>query len=83
MNLIGKELKRDVKLSLRLEKELPDWLGKDISESIKGARVLSQIHVENKEEGTHYNWPEEVFADRLERAKDGINQYFDTQKMPV
>ena len=55
-NLIAEELKRDVKLELKLVKELPDWIGKNIGNDLKKAKTAVQIRVENLEEGTQYKW---------------------------
>ena len=82
-NLCAKEFKRDISMDFKLAKELPDWMGKKISEDLKKAKVSFQVRVNNKEDGTHYTWSEEKFMDRLEIIRDKINTYFDDGKIPV
>jgi hypothetical protein len=82
-NLCAKEFKRNISLDLKLLRELPDWMGKKVSEDLKKAKVAIQIQVSNKEEGTHYLWSEDKFVDRVEVIRDLINTYLDTGEVPV
>ncbi len=82
-NVCAKEFKRGVDFDLHVTRELPDWMGKKISDSLKKANMSLQIEVKNKEDGTHYNWSEEKFMDRLGVVRDLINGYFDSGEIPV
>lgn len=82
-NLCAKEFKRNIALDLKLTRELPDWMGKKISEDLKKSKVGIMIQVNNNEEGTHYSWTEDKFVDRIEVIRDLINTYFDNGTIPV
>jgi len=82
-NLCAKEFNRNVNMDLRISKELPDWMGKKISDDLKKAKTNLNIHVSNKEQSTEYVWPEDKFVNRLEVIRDLINTYFDEGKIPV
>ena len=82
-NLCAHELKRNITLSLNPTKQLPDWMGKNISSDLKRADLAWKIQVINHELGMHYSWDEDKFLTRLEVIRDLLNRYFDDGVVPV
>jgi hypothetical protein len=82
-NLIASELKRSMSLRLNPTKQLPDWMGKNISSDLKRADLLWRVQVANHELGNHYSWDEDKFLTRLEVMRDLVNTYFDEGTIPV
>ena len=82
-NICAKELQRDVVFDLKLEKELPDWVGAKIGEDLKKSKTEMKFQVKNHENGTHYAWSESKFGDRVEVIRDIINTYLENGKIPV
>lgn len=79
-NLISKELKRDVKFNVKLIKTLPETNADGTTEL---PRTDIVIKIDNFEEGYYYQWPENKFNDRVFMMRDLIEEYFETEKIPV
>jgi hypothetical protein len=76
-NLISDELKRDIKFSVQLIREMPEG-----STDMADSRTDIMIKDDNKEDGWYNMWDQDKFDSRMMMMRDNLNQFFDTDKMP-
>ena len=50
---------------------------------MKHRRTEIACKVDNYEDGYSYTWPSSKFKNRLYIIRDIVNEYFDTQEIPV
>ena len=79
-NIAAQELKRDLKFSTRLVKELNPFLKDGMMTSGKTNVV---IKVENHEENYFYEWPADKFSNRIFMIRELLEEFFDTGELPV
>lgn len=79
-NLIGTELKRDIKLSVQMTREMAEFGG----DQQEGKSDIC-IRVDNKEKdkgGYYVIWDCDKFESRIQMMRENLNEFFDTEKIP-
>ena len=79
MNLIAKELKRNVVLQAKLTYSYNDINKPVIEDKNKKLKILIQVN--NKEEGCIYFWDIHKFSNRYYIVKEMLDRYFDTNEI--
>lgn len=80
VNLIAKELKRNITMNPKLRYDFKDI--NQINED-RSNRVKIFIQVQNREEGTIHLWDLGKFSNRYYIIKDILDRYFETNEIPV
>lgn len=80
VNLIAKELKRDVTFSVRLTYNFVT--GSEVNLYDKPTKTKIQIFVHNKETNNQYTWPMSKFTNRYFIIRDLLEQHYEGNKLP-
>jgi flagellar biosynthesis GTPase FlhF len=80
MNLIAKELKRDITFSVKLIYNYVS--GAELSVSEKFHKPKVQILVQNRETNTKYIWPMTKFTNRYFLIQDLLNRFYENHELP-
>jgi hypothetical protein len=84
INLIAKELKRNITFSVKLSytfitaTDLPSYTGND-----KAHKPRMRILVDNKEQNCRYLWKLSKFSNRYYIIKDVLEKYYETNTLPA
>ena len=85
VNLIAKELKRNISFQAKLMYFFMD--SGEVTSMItfpdKNKKMKIQIQVTNKEEGTIYYWNIKKFRNRYLFIKEILDRYFETNQIPI
>lgn len=69
-------------IQAQLQTKLPEGFSNPL-EAMKHRRTEIVAKVDNKEDGYSYIWPASKFKNRLYIIRDIVNDYFDTNELPV
>ena len=83
VNLIAKELKRNVSLMAKLKYVYAENADYAQFNEEKAQTGQIQILVNNREEGQVYLWDLHKFGNRYYLIKDLLEKYFETNQIPV
>jgi len=75
-NLIGQELKREIRFNTKMERVMPEF------GSLQDSRTEILLKVDNKEDNYYYQWDTDKFTNRLYMMRELLNQYYDSGELP-
>ena len=82
LNLIAKELKRDVVFSVKLVYNFISGAELHLFGQDKSARTKIQVSVQNKETNNQYVWSMSKFTNRYFMIRDLLEQFYEGSKIP-
>lgn len=77
-NLMGIELKRDIKFTVKMMREMPEH----DTASMADCRTDVMVRCDNKEDGWYCLWDADKFESRVQMMREVLNTYFDTEVLP-
>jgi len=77
-NLMGVELKRDIKFTVKMMREMPEHDTANMAD----CRTDVMVRCDNKEDGWYCLWDDSKFESRVQMMREVLNTYFDTEVMP-
>ncbi|EGR27134.1 kinesin motor domain protein [Ichthyophthirius multifiliis] len=78
INLIAKELKRNISLQAKIASDIDNQ-----TSSLESQTSKIQIQVDNRELGQVYIWDQPKFNERYYLIKDLLEKYFETNELPA